>query len=122
MVETQVTITAGGKEATISGEELSQVAEEIAKRNPNCSPVQLALFDGFQVDENTFSIKGSKLETHDFDGPIKLGRFIEARVSLEVTEIKAVRDSETGALVRKHVLQVVGLKSMEGEDEHRGRG
>lgn len=54
----------------------------------------------------------SKLEFHDFGGPIKLGRLITASVILEVTEVKAVFDSETGTLVRKHALKVNNLKAI----------
>lgn len=82
------------------------------KRNPNCSPVQLKMFDGWEVDTSSYSIKGSKLEIHDFDGPIKLEKTFSATVVMKCAEIKASRDDD-GNLVRKHALEIQSVKSME---------
>jgi len=108
-VET-ITLEAGEKSVTMTGEEFDEATDRIINRNPVTSPVQLAMFDGIEVDENIFRIKGGEIELHDFDGPIKLGKTFEVIAKVYVDEVKA-KEYEKDGLVRSHILVIDEVKT-----------
>jgi len=78
-------------------------------------PVQLSLFDGQQVDFNTYKVKAANIMLCDEEGlirdGIKLGGRI--RISCDAEVIKVAAGRKDGFLIRTHTLEASNV-SFEG--------
>lgn len=77
--------------------------------------VQLSLFDGQQVDFNTYKVKAANIGLFDEEGRIKDGIKLggEIRISCSAKVVKVSAGRKDGFLIRTHTLEVSDV-SFEG--------
>lgn len=111
-VETEITLTAGDKSVTMTGEEFDKATGEILGKNGK----QLSLFDGRRVNLIENSMKGGELIILDGDGPLgrplKLGDKVRLFVEAEVVKVSHGRNKD-GLLVRLQTL-ATGVAGFDG--------
>jgi hypothetical protein len=110
-----VTLEAGDKSVTLTGEQFDKATGEILGKDG----AQLSLFDGHRVNLIQNSIKGGEIvvfnEGGRFKDVLKFGDKVRLEAVFEVVKVMHGRDSN-GALVRQQVLSAsfADFKGFEG--------